>query len=135
MRNCQKFSVENNTFTATCGTNKKVLDLDMNHCIANIDGDLKFAKDGNYGNSCKECELKSNGYGIFFLHCKCKGVAKNLGGIYANLKQDNMKFTYISLSEKIIITQHTKTLSCLPDLVLEEEKTRCIKCEDRAFLA
>lgn len=134
-RNCHNFSYGDHIFGATCGSNKKELTLDLNHCIASIDGNLKFAKDGNFGNSCKECEIKTNGYGIYFLKCKCKGVEKK-----KNLKTDldlqihNMgKDTFVSLQEKIIILKESKKLSCLPDLILENEK-EVVKCEGQSFL-
>lgn len=134
MRNCHNFSFGGNTFNAECGSNKKKLELDFNKCLTNINGELKFAKNGNYAKSCKECSVESNGSGIYFLNCKCDKIVKQLRTSENAMPDEaNEKQTHISLSEKIIITQDTKVLSCLPDLVLENEKNM-IECEGKSFL-
>jgi len=131
MRNCHSFSFGGNVFAAECGSNKKLLELDMNKCIGNVNGDLKFAKNGNYEKTCEKCTVESNGWGIYFLQCTCKTFAKITSGPESAF--NNEKKTFVSLSEKIIITQDTKELSCLPDLILENEKN-IINCENRSFL-
>ena len=134
MRNCHNFSFGGNTFAAECGSNKKKLELDFNKCLTNINGELKFAKNGNYAKSCKECSVESNGSGIYFLNCKCDKIVKQLRTPENKMPGEaNERQTHISLSEKIIITQDTKVLSCLPDLVLENEKNM-IECESKSFL-
>jgi len=115
MRNCQNFSYKSNIFAANCGSEKTKLELNFNKCIANINGKLKFAKNGNYGKSCSDCMINSK-YGIYYLECNCKGIVKKLGS--------NEKNARISLSEKIIITKDAE-IDCLPDLVLDT----CGNCE------
>lgn len=120
-RNCRNFKYGDQIFQATCGSNKIELELDLNKCIANVNGNLKFAKDGNYGKSCKECYVHSNGWGVEFLICKCADANKQ------------MKESILSLQEKIIIKEETKQLGCLADLVLENEKNE-MQCEENSFL-
>jgi hypothetical protein len=121
MRNCGEFSFDKNILTAECGTNDILLNLDLNKCISNIEGELKFKENGNYGNSCKNCEIVSEGYGVYFLQCVCKGIKQTLRGV-------EEKKTKLSLGEKLIIRKDTIQIDCLPNLVLNEENDQ-FKCE------
>lgn len=63
---------------AECITTKttKTSTLDLNTCIANIDGNLVWTTNGggNYGHSCEECQLVNSENGMN-LSCNCRNMA------------------------------------------------------------
>jgi hypothetical protein len=111
---CNKLIISDkiNIFKAFCGKKNIEYDLDLNKCIANIDGTLRIRKNGNYGLSCKNCILKKDVKDQNILACTCNR---------ANNRYWNDSI--ISLQERIIYNKKENTLQCLSDQELPEEKT------------
>lgn len=67
--------------------------LDLNQCITNDNGALKFRNNGQFGKSCQNCKLNGND-----LSCECKDI----GGTFRNAS--------INLNEGI--TNNNANLTC-----------------------
>ncbi|QRW02750.1 CVNH domain protein [Ceratobasidium sp. AG-Ba] len=69
---CSGASVSGTTLTANCGNGNggsRWSSIDLNQCIANYGGNLVCAKNGGFGGSCSECEIRTGVYMI----CGCSG--------------------------------------------------------------
>jgi len=70
--NCQNVNIKNgNTFTATCSN--KGIEFNLNKCIGNFNGELALAENGNFGASCKNCEISLKNK-VIMLSCSCADI-------------------------------------------------------------
>ena len=98
--------VINRTTSVICKSSQKLPSpLDLNDCLTNFDGELKYKRDGGYARSCRRCNFESKD--TLVLKCECRKYDQS----YRNAT--------IDLNDYIV--KHDNQLDCRPKIHLTTE--------------
>lgn len=87
---CSNTVLKGTILTADCKNRNQEIQnarLDLNRCYQNSNGSLNHVRNGNFGNSCDQCELTNLTGWTANLTCQCKNDDGNVGEVTINLNE------------------------------------------------